>query len=147
MDSSIGHGQARGNSRVAPTRRATFAPTGQRGTLTSRSKGTLGALGRGELALGGVEHACTLLVGSLVRDDLAGAFLVSPVEHRADLADVELVVPGQRLAPAQACDLAQDRAAVLMTPLVGVDLREVDLREPDELLEDLRSGEPPVSGD
>src|SRR5438067_11844282 len=126
MDSSIGHGQARGNSRVAPTRRATFAPTGQRGTLTSRSKGSLGALGRGELALGGVEHACTLLVGSLVRGDLAGAFFVSPIEHGADVADVELVVSWQRFAPAQACDRAQDRAQVLMAWLVGVELRHVD---------------------
>src|SRR5438105_350269 len=147
MDSSIGHGQARGNPRVAPTRRATFAPTGQRGTLTSRSKGSLGALGRGELALGGVEHACTLLVGSLVRGDLAGAFLVSPIEHGADLAGVELVVPGQRLAPAQACDPAQDRVAVLMTALVGVDLREVDHREAVELLDDFRRRESAVSGD
>src|SRR5207237_4000881 len=69
------------------------------------------------------------------------------VHYRPDLVHAEIVIPWPRLVSPQAGDPADDGRAVVILALVGVDLREVDLREMREFFGDLGGGELPVAGD
>src|SRR5438034_2180937 len=99
------------------------------------------------LALGGLEDAGAALVGALVGLHLLGALVVALGEHGLDLGGGELVVAGPRLVAAQCGDPAQDRGAVLVAALVGVDLCQVDLRELSQPAGDLLGGPGVVAGD
>ena len=91
------------------------------------------SLANGELALGGLQDAGAALVGALVGADPLGAVVVALGEDGLDLGGGQLVIAGPRLVAAQRADAAQDRGAVLVLALVGVDLGQVDLREPASL--------------
>ena len=124
---------------------------------TRRRPKTLGAfglrsvarrLGVGELALGGVEDAGAVLVRALVGADLLDALVVALGRAR----------PGPRRRSARrsrptarrraACVMRlEDRGAVLVLALVGVDLGQVDLRELGQPAGDLLGGERVVARD
>src|SRR4051794_28491164 len=88
-----------------------------------------GGSGVAELALGGLQDAGAVFVVALVAADLLGAVVVALGQHGLDLADGQLVIARPRLVAAQRADPVEDRAAVLLAALVGVDLGEVDLGE------------------
>src|SRR5690348_7394030 len=85
--------------------------------------------GVGELALGGLEHACTVLVGALVGADGLGAVVVGLAQGGLDLGGGQLVVAGPRLVAAQAADAPEDGGAAGVTALVGIEFGEIDLRQ------------------
>ena len=82
-----------------------------------------------ELPLGGTDDGRAALVRALVVEHLLGEVVVALVEELLDLVGRLLVIPRPRLVAAQRVDAAEDRRTVRRTALVGVDLREVDLRE------------------
>src|SRR3954447_18479384 len=100
------------------------------GPLTVTSSGAV-------LLLGGPDDAGAVLVGLLVGTDLPRPLVVDLAEHGLHLGHGQLVVSGPRLVAAQRRDALRDRGAVLVAALVGVALREVDLREPRQPARDL----------
>ena len=80
-------------------------------------------------AFGGVQDGLAVFVGALVGASLVGAVLVAFAEHGLHLVGGQLVIAGPRLVASKRGDPAEDRGAVLILALVGVDLRQVDLGE------------------
>jgi hypothetical protein len=103
--------------------------------------------GVGALALGGFEDAGAVLVRALVGADLLDAGLVGLADDGDRLGDGELVVAGPRLVGLEGGAALDDRRAVLVLALVGVDLGELDLGEAREPARDLLRVERVVAGD
>ena len=82
-----------------------------------------------QFAFGGCADAGAVLMGALVGEDLLDALVVTLGENGLHLGGGQLVIPRPRLVAAQGRDSAEDRGAVLVLALVGVDLGQVDLRE------------------
>ena len=80
------------------------------------------------LALDGGQDARAVLVRPLVTAHGARA-LVIVADGGADLIDREVVVAGPRLVALERADPGQDRGAVVVLALVGVELGELGLRQ------------------
>ena len=80
-------------------------------------------------AFSGLTDAGAVLVGALVGQDLLDTLVVPFGENSLHLGGSQLVIARPRLVAAQGGDPAEDRGAVLVLALVGVDLGEVDLGE------------------
>jgi hypothetical protein len=79
-------------------------------------------------------------VGALIRACLLDALLVAFAEHGLDFGGGQLVIARPWLPAAERGDATEDRGAVLVLALVGIDLREVDLGELGQLADDLLRG-------
>ena len=90
-----------------------------------------------QFAFGDGADIGAVLVGALVGENLLDALVITLGQNGPDLGSSQLVIPGPRLVAAQACDSTEDRGAILVLALIGIDLRQVDLRERGELGGDL----------